>query len=247
MIVAAWPAGYALLELDEVDSTNEEARRRASAGEKGPLWIIAARQTSGRGRRGRAWQSPAGNLAATLLLRPDKPTSQCAQLSFVAALAASDMLAAFAPQADLALKWPNDVLVGGRKIAGILLESESGSGGKPAWLAAGIGVNLKTFPADTEFPATALTELGIRPPEPKDALLHLAAAFAKWYEVWRAQGFSPVREAWLSRAAGLGKRIRARLANEETMGVFQGIDESGALLLGLPGGTRTIAAGEVFF
>lgn len=248
MIAAAWPAGYALLELGEIDSTNEEASRRAASGEKGPLWIAASRQTAGRGRRGRAWQSPAGNLAATLLLRPDKPASECAQLSFVAALAASDMLAAFAPQVDLALKWPNDVLAGERKIAGILLESESGGGGKPAWLAAGIGVNLKDFPSDTEFPATSLTALGVSPPDPKDALLHLAAAFAKWYEVWRAQGFMPVREAWLSRAAGLGTRIRARLANEEIKGVFQGIDESGALLLGLPGGaTRAIAAGEVFF
>ncbi len=97
MIAAAWPAGYALLEFDEIDSTNEEARRRAGAGEKGPLWIIARRQTSGRGRRGRAWQSANGNLAATLLLRPDKPASECAQLSFAAALAVSDMAAAFAP------------------------------------------------------------------------------------------------------------------------------------------------------
>ena len=248
MIAAAWPAGYALLELDEIDSTNEEARRRAASGEKGPLWITAVRQTSGRGRRGRVWQSPGGNLAATLLLRPDKPAAECAQLSFAAALAVSDMLSAFAPQADLALKWPNDVLAGGRKIAGILLESESGAGGKANWLAAGIGVNLKAFPDDTDFPATALAALGVLPPDPKDALLHLAAAFAKWYEVWLAQGFLPVREAWLARAAGLGTRIRARLANEEISGVFQGIDETGALLLGQPGGvTRTISAGEVFF
>jgi len=248
VIGAAWPAGYALLEFDEIDSTNEEARRRAASGEKGPLWIVAKHQTSGRGRRGRSWQSPTGNLAATLLLRPDRSAAECAQLSFAAALAVSDMLAALAPQADFTLKWPNDILAVGRKIAGILLESESGANGRIAWLAAGIGVNLASYPDDTEFLAIALATLGVLPPDPKDALLHLAAAFAKWYDVWRAQGFLPVREAWLSRAAGLGKRIRARLAKEEIKGVFQGIDDSGALLLGLPGGvSRAISAGEVFF
>ena len=240
--MTVWPVGYALLELDEIDSTNAEARRRAGAGEKGPLWIAARRQSAGRGRRGRSWETPQGNLAATLLLSPQKPAAACAQLSFVAALAVCDMLAGFAPAADFALKWPNDVLAGGRKIAGILLESENG------WLAAGIGVNLAAFPADTEFPATSLAALGILPPAPKDALLDLAASFAKWYEAWRAQGFAPVREAWLARAAGLGTRIRARLAKEELTGVFQGIDETGALLLGLDGGgTRVLAAGDVYF
>jgi BirA family biotin operon repressor/biotin-[acetyl-CoA-carboxylase] ligase len=248
MSVVAWPPGYALLELDEIDSTNEEARRRAAAGEQRPLWITASRQSEGRGRRGRAWQSSAGNLFATLLLRPEKPAGECAQLSFVAALAVSDMLARFVPHADFALKWPNDVLASGRKIAGILLESESGANGMAAWLAAGIGINLTAFPEDTEFPAISLAALGAVPPAPKDALLLLAARFAKWYEVWRASGFAPVREAWLARASGLGARIRVRLANEETIGVFQGIDEGGALLLGLPGGgVRAIAAGEVFF
>jgi BirA family biotin operon repressor/biotin-[acetyl-CoA-carboxylase] ligase len=246
--VIAWPPGYALLELGEIDSTNEEARRRAAAGEERSLWIAAARQSAGRGRRGREWQSSPGNLFATLLLRPEKPAGECAQLSFVAALAVSDMLARIAPRADLALKWPNDVLASERKIAGILLESESSADGMATWLAVGIGVNLAVFPEDTEFPAISLAALGTAAPAPKDALLHLAARFAKWYEVWRASGFAPVREAWLARASGLGARIRVRLENEETTGVFQGIDNSGALLLGLPGGgVRAIAAGEVFF
>ncbi len=244
----AWPAGYALLEFAEIDSTNEEARRRAEAGEKRPLWITAARQARGRGRRGRSWDSSEGNLFATLLLRPEKPIGECAQLSFAAALAVSDMLATFAPHAGFALKWPNDVLADGRKIAGILLESESKTDGAVAWLAIGIGVNLTVFPQDTEFPAISLAAIGAVPPAPKDALLHLAAAFAKWYEVWRTAGFAPVSEAWLARASGLGTRIRARLAREEIVGVFQGMDESGALLLGLPGGgVRAITAGEVFF
>lgn len=241
-----WPAGYALLEFDEIDSTNEEARRRAASGETRPLWIIAKRQSAGRGRRSREWQSSPGNLFATLLLHPEKPAAECAQLSFLAALAVSDMLAIFAPRAALALKWPNDVLAEGRKIAGILLESESRAGGT-TWLAVGIGINLTSFPEDTEFPAISLASLGGAPPAPKDALLDLAAAFAKWYEVWRTAGFAPIREAWLARASGLGSRIRAKLAREEITGVFQGIDDSGALLLGVNGGTRAIAAGEVFF
>ena len=243
-----WPLGYALLELDEIDSTNQEAKRRAAAGVTSPLWIVAARQSEGRGRRGNAWQSLLGNLAATLLIRPERRAAECAQLSFAAALAVSDMLAGFAPHAHLGLKWPNDVLADGRKIAGILLESESKADGTAAWLAVGIGVNLAAYPDDVELPATSLAVQGILPPTPRDAMLDLAAAFAKWYEVWRTQGFAPVREAWLARASGLGSRVRARLAKEEIVGVFQGIDESGALLLGLAGGvTRAIAAGEVFF
>jgi BirA family transcriptional regulator, biotin operon repressor / biotin---[acetyl-CoA-carboxylase] ligase len=243
--LTSWPAGYRLLELAEVDSTNEEARRRAASGEPGPLWIAAARQTKGRGRRGRVWSAPPGNLSATLLIRPHRPAAACAQLSFVAALAAAEMLARHLP--GVALKWPNDVLVNGRKIAGILLESESGPQGI-AWLAIGIGVNLKAFPDDTELPATAVAALGHPAPSPQDALLDLADAFAKWYEAWRADGFVPIREAWLSRAHGLGSRIRVRLTREELTGVFRDIDEDGALVLGLPGGvTRAIAAGEVFF
>ena len=245
--MSSWPSGYALLELQEVDSTNEEARRRAAAGVAGPLWIIAERQTQGRGRRGREWISPPGNLAATLLIRPNRPAAECAQLSFAAALAVTDMLARHAPLAEVRLKWPNDVLAARAKIAGILLESESGADGTAAWLAIGIGVNLAAFPTDTDLSATSLKALGVPPPPPKDALLDLAEAFAKWYEAWRTGGFGPIREAWLSRAQGLGQRIRVRVANEEIWGVFRDIDDTGALVLGMPGGvTRTVSAGEVF-
>ncbi len=241
-----WPKGYALKELDEIDSTNEEARRLALAGERGPLWITAARQNAGRGRRGRAWVSPAGNLSATLLIAPGRPANECAQLSFAAALAASDVVLSFGTEARV--KWPNDVLVNGAKLAGILLESASQSGADPAWLAVGIGINLKHHPSDTEFPATSLAAIGLAAPEPREALLRLAASFAKWYDIWRAQGFAPIRDAWLARAAGLGTRIRARLTNGETMGVFEGIDANGALLLReTQDRVRTIAAGEVFF
>ncbi len=244
--MTGWPSGYGLLEFAELDSTNEEARRRAQAGEPGPLWIAAARQTAGRGRRGRVWIAPPGNLSATLLIRPNRPAAACAQLSFAAALAVADMLASCG--AATALKWPNDVLAQEKKIAGILLESESGLDGTAAWLAIGVGVNLTAYPDDTELPATSLKALGATPPSPNDAAAGLAAAFAKWYEAWRGEGFAPVREAWLSRAYGLGKRIRVRLAREELTGTFRDIDEAGALILGLPGGaTRTISAGDIFF
>ena len=244
---AAWPEGYALKAFDVIDSTNDEARRLASAGQREPVWITAARQTTGRGRRGRAWESPAGNLAATLLIRPGKPASECAQLSFAADIAAHEAIASFAPDAEIRVKWPNDVLANGRKIAGILLESAS-TGTVPEWLAIGIGINLAHYPEGTEFPATALPALGITAPNPSEALARLAVAFAKWYEIWRASGFSPLRDAWLARAAGLGTRIRARLADGEIWGMFEGIDETGALILReTQGKTRAIAAGEVFF
>ena len=244
---AQWPKGTALKHFAEIDSTNEEARRLASAGERGPVWIAADRQTAGRGRRGRVWESPTGNLAATLLIVPDKPPAQCAQLSFVAAIAAADAVARFAPQAQIKVKWPNDVLANGRKIAGILLESASG-GGDPYFLAIGVGVNLAHFPPDTEFPAISLAALGATVPNASDALAQLASGFAKWYDVWSAQGFAPIRDAWLARAAGLGSRIRARLSQEETSGVFESIDQTGALMLReISGKTRSISAGEVFF
>jgi BirA family biotin operon repressor/biotin-[acetyl-CoA-carboxylase] ligase len=184
---------------------------------------------------------------STLLLKPHRAAAECAQLSFVSAVAASDTVAHFAPAAEVKVKWPNDVLANGRKISGILLESAS-AGGEPYFLAIGIGINLAHFPPDTEFPATSLGALGVQPPVLGEALAQLAANFARWYDLWREQGFSPVRDAWLARAANLGQRIRARLTNEETSGVFEGMDGTGALLLRETSDRlRAIAAGEVFF
>jgi BirA family biotin operon repressor/biotin-[acetyl-CoA-carboxylase] ligase len=191
--------------------------------------------------------SPKGNLMSTLLLNRQRPAAECAQLSFVSAIASADTVAHFAPEAEIKVKWPNDVLANGRKISGILLESAS-AGGEPYFLAIGIGINLAHFPSETEFPATSLAALGVSPPAVPEALAQLAANFARWYDLWRGQGFAPVRDAWLARAANLGGRIRARLTNEETSGVFEGIDETGALLLRAAADrVRTIAAGEVFF
>ena len=233
------PAGYRLIRYQEIDSTNSEARRLAEAGEGGPVWITALHQTAGRGRRGRAWDTALGNLAATLLLRPvRKPFGQ---LSFAAALAVADVVAPSAPDAKITFKWPNDVLADGHKMAGILLESGDG------WLAVGIGINLASHPEGTEFSATSLPALGVAAPSPDAALAFLAARFAHWYDRWVNEGFEPLRAQWLARAGGLGAPIRARLPQAEHSGVFQGINADGALLLDQQGQVRVIAAGEGFF
>ena len=243
--MTGWPAGYRRKDYAELDSTNEEARRLAEAGETGPLWISAVCQTAGRGRRGRAWDTPAGNLAATLLLWPQASQAVTGQLSFAAALAAAEMVQHFAPDAAVTVKWPNDVLAEGRKIAGILLEGRGATSER--WLAIGIGVNLAHHPEGTAFPATSLAQLGIAPPSCDQALRLLAARFAHWYDAWMEKGFPALRAAWLKRASGLGAPITARLPHETRQGVFEGIDASGALLLKEGTGVRAIAAGEVFF
>ena len=240
-----WPSGYRHIHFDSLGSTNDKARKLATAGESGPVWITADEQTAGRGRRGRVWVSPKGNLMTTLLVKPQRPAAECAQLSFVSAVASADTVAKFVPQADVTVKWPNDVLANRRKISGILLESAS-AGGEPYFLAIGIGINLVHFPPDTEFPATSIAALGVPAPAPIEALAQLASHFAKWYDLWRERGFAPVKDAWLARAANLGGCIRARLTNGETSGVFEGIDETGALLLrAAPDRLCSIAAGEV--
>src|SRR3954470_13498402 len=151
------PDPVPVLSFDELDSTNAEARRRAEAGEGGPVWITAARQTAGRGRRGRNWSTETGNLAATLLTSTDVPAAEAAQLSFVAALAACDLADTCVGQGAARLKWPNDVLVFGKKAVGILVESGARPDGR-LWLAVGIGVNLAHAPIDTERPATCFAE-----------------------------------------------------------------------------------------
>ena len=239
-----WPQGYGLVRHAELDSTNSEARRLAEAGEGGPIWIIAEKQTAGRGRRGRSWETLSGNLAATLLVRPKASREAVGQLSFAAALAVADVAAHFAPAAAITVKWPNDVLADGRKLAGILLESGTDSTG--GWLAVGIGINLAAAPEGTEFPATALAEFA-GAPSPDNALALLAVRFAHWYDAWMSGGFETLRAAWLARAGGLGLPIRARLPHETRHGVFEGIDSTGALLLNEQGSIHAIAAGEVFF
>lgn len=234
--------------LEEVDSTNAEARRRAEAGEAGPLWITAARQTAGRGRRGRSWETGKGNLAATLLRVVDRPPAEAAQISFVAALAVADLADAFVPPALVSLKWPNDPMIAGRKASGILVESGQHPGGG-LWVAVGVGVNLATPPESPERPATAFAEhMTAPPPRPIEALAILAEGFERWLGVWNTSGFSLVADAWTRRAHGLGEVCTARLGHETVTGTAEGLDPDGALRLRLPDGMlRRITAGDVFF
>jgi BirA family biotin operon repressor/biotin-[acetyl-CoA-carboxylase] ligase len=237
--------------FDEIDSTNAEARRRAEGGGTGPVWLAARRQSAGRGRRGRPWSSETGNLFATLLLTTARPPAEAAQASFLAALAVADLLDAFAVPGAVAIKWPNDVTLAGRKASGILLESGARPGGD-LWLAVGIGVNLAHAPEGTERPATALRD-HLRPdvayaPSPETALDVLAPAFAAWAARWETQGFAPVLEAWRSRTGGPVGPCVARLPGETLSGEAEGVAPDGALRLRLGDGTlRLISAGDVFF
>jgi BirA family biotin operon repressor/biotin-[acetyl-CoA-carboxylase] ligase len=233
---------------EELDSTNAEARRRAEAGEAGPVWITAALQTAGRGRRGRAWSTQKGNLAATLLTTTDRPPAEAAQLSFVAALAACDLADTCLGPGAARLKWPNDVLVHGRKAVGILVESGSRDDGR-LWLAVGIGVNLAHAPRDVDRPAAAFAEfMSGPPPAPLDALAVLASAFERWRSAWAMQGFAPIATGWSARATGLGQRCEARLPNRTLTGTAEGLDPDGALRLRLDDGElERITAGDVFF
>ncbi len=243
-----WPAGYDRLILEEVDSTNAEARRRIGApgGLPRPLWIAARRQTAGRGRQGRAWASPEGNLSATLVAARDEPPAALARLSFHAALAVAELVAHFAPGAEVATKWPNDVLVGGRKAAGILLENFCLGSGRVASLAIGIGVNLAHHPdpADCRWPPTSLAAETGRAPDFEEALTVLAARLDHWLNV---PDFAAVRAAWLARAAGLGRRIEVRLADRALAGTFEDVDAEGALVLRTAHGPRRITAGDIHF
>jgi BirA family biotin operon repressor/biotin-[acetyl-CoA-carboxylase] ligase len=234
--------------LEEIDSTNAEARRWAEAGHRGPVWIIAQRQTAGRGRRGRTWESGAGNLMATWLGVTDKRAAEAAQLSFVAALAVADLLGAYVPASLVTLKWPNDPLVAGRKAAGILLESGTHPLGG-IWLAVGVGVNLAKAPALADRPTTALAlHMRAPPPKPLEALTLLAERFEAWREVWERLGFEPIAEAWTAKAHGLGEACTARLPGETVRGVAEGLDADGALRLRTSSGVvRRITAGDVFF
>lgn len=233
--------------LDVVDSTNAEARRRAEAGDTGPVWIAARRQTEGRGRRGRRWSTGDGDLAATLLTLTDRPPAEAAQVSFVAALAVADLVQGWIDPAKVRVKWPNDVLVDGLKISGILVESGRRDDGR-LWLAVGIGVNLAVTPADVERPATSIVGVAGRAPSPAMALEVLADRFAVWATIWRNFGFGPIADAWTQRAYGLGEACTARLGNETLEGTAEGLEADGALRLRLSDGSvRPVSAGDVFF
>ncbi|MEM8578435.1 MAG: biotin--[acetyl-CoA-carboxylase] ligase [Pseudomonadota bacterium] len=237
-----FPDGVDRRVLETATSTMEEAARAMPV--PMPTWILALRQTGGRGRRGRAWVMPEGNFAATLVMRAQEPPAQRALRSFVAALALREaMVAVTGREEAFALKWPNDVLMNGGKVAGILLE------GLPQdHLAIGIGVNLAHAPAAEQVEEHAVRPVALGAPVTPEAFLtHLAAAYARFEDQFTTYGFAPIRTAWLARAARLGEVITARTPQAETTGTFAGVDETGALALDTAKGRVHIAAAEVYF
>lgn len=252
----ALPEGFRLCHYATLGSTNDEAKALARAGAPQGTLVWADEQTAGRGRRGRVWLSPPGNLYLSLVLRPDGAPARAAQLSFVAALGLGDALVALGlgdalaalggPAMRLRYKWPNDLLANGRKLAGILLESETSASDRVDFVVVGVGVNIVLAPDDVEFPATSLAAQGVATVTPAALLAGFARHFEIWARRWRAEGFAPVRAAWLARASGLGERVRVRLERNTLCGRFLDLDDDGALVLEGVQGRRRIAAGEVF-
>lgn len=242
------PTGWRLYEYECLESTNAEAFRLLREGAKVPAIVWAERQTAGRGRLGRAWESPPGNLFVSYMLRPQVPVSAAAQLGFVAAITVADCVADFARQADVSLKWPNDVLCGGRKVCGILLESASHSPGTTD-LVLGIGINIQHAPEKARFPASCLVSEGAPSTlAPGEVLGPLSMALAKWIGRWEKEGFSSIRSAWLARAAGVGQQVETSLPSGVVKGLFEDLNSDGALLLRLSSGElRQINAGDVYF
>lgn len=240
------PSLFRLAAYDTIGSTNDEAKRLAREGEAEGLIVCAKAQTAGRGRRGRNWASPPGNLYSSTLLRPNCRAGTAAQLGFVAALGVGGAIGELAPEIGLLCKWPNDLLANGKKVSGILLETEMIAGDIPDFVVLGVGVNLASSPSDTPYPATSLAAEGAPEIVPLTMISVFARHFAKWLARWREEGFAPIRQAWLARASGLGEPVQVRLERDTLEGRFLDLDGDGALLLGVAGGSRRIAAGEIF-
>ena len=234
--------------LDEVDSTNTEALRRARAGARGPLWVTAQRQTGGRGRHSRPWASQAGNLYASLLLSDPAPLECCPQLSFVAGLAlhaAAATLTGLAPP-RMALKWPNDLLVDGAKCAGILVEGEFVQRGSSFAVVIGLGVNCVSHPEGLPYPAIDFAAAGCAV-TPQALVAELDCAMAHLLAQWQAGvGFAAIREQWLKCASGVGGAVAVRTEQGVVTGIFEKLDEDGGLILQREDGSRLrVAAGDV--
>ncbi|MEZ5877525.1 MAG: biotin--[acetyl-CoA-carboxylase] ligase [Tepidamorphaceae bacterium] len=238
----------AVIRLDSVDSTNAEARRHIAGGANA-VWVVAGRQTQGRGRRARAWVSEPGNLYTSLRFRPDCPPGRLGEYAFVSALALHDAIGCVCPAAGthIALKWPNDLIAPEGKLSGILLESESGTAGSPPLLIIGWGVNCRHHPDGGSYPAADLASLGFDVP-PERLFEALRDTFLHYDQMLRNHGMAMIRHAWLARARGVGKPVTVRLENQTLEGIFRDLDADGRLILELPDGERMkISTGDIFF
>ncbi|MEM9576088.1 MAG: biotin--[acetyl-CoA-carboxylase] ligase [Pseudomonadota bacterium] len=249
--LTAWPENYGRIVLAEVGSTSDAAKRLA-ADHAAPFWVLAHRQTAPRGRRGRAWITPEGNLAATLVLHVNEPPAQVALRSFVMSLALFRAFGKVTGQPGLfSLKWPNDVLLNNGKVAGILLESAS-LRQQSTLLTIGVGVNLVAAPSSNDVETTAVRPVSLASETDvhcaaEDFLDSLAWHYAQLETQFQDHGFAPIRTGWLAHAARLGETITARTGTETTIGIFEDVDAQGHLVLRGPRGAAKIAAADVFF
>jgi BirA family biotin operon repressor/biotin-[acetyl-CoA-carboxylase] ligase len=249
-------AGYRLAAFDQIGSTNAEALSRARDGEHGPIWFVTSEQTAGRGRRHRPWIAPRGNLASSILEVIDVSPALAATLGFAAGLALEAALRkvceasprpAGSDEMKFALKWPNDVLAGPNKLAGILLEAEAVADGRLA-VVVGIGTNVVAAPEGTPYPATSLKALGVNVGA-EECFAALSDVWAEFRGIWdNGRGFGEIRLKWLERAAGLGQPVSIVSGGSTVTGAFDTIDESGCMIVRTPDGRRVpISAGDVYF
>ncbi len=237
---------YHLLSYDTIDSTNEEAKRLAAAGGQHGAVIWAESQTAGKGRDGRQWISESGNLFCSLLLQPCAPQSHLAQLSFVASLSLYRALESVIPESHrLGLKWPNDVLLDGKKLAGILLETMPDEESDARWVILGIGVNVEHFPDNTRYPATSLKAVGVEIISAKIVLSRFLNYFEPIYDEWLEHGFEKIRQQWLEYTVAQDYPLTLSVGGSERTGTFEGITAEGHLLLRHDNEVFSYAAGDV--
>jgi BirA family biotin operon repressor/biotin-[acetyl-CoA-carboxylase] ligase len=238
------PPGYRLIAREEVGSTNDEARALVAAGVGHGTVVWAESQTAGRGRLGRDWVSPPGNLYCSIILRPKVDQAHIAEISFVSALAVRDAVASVLPP-DVAIqfKWPNDVLAGGRKVAGILVEAEKLPDEARTALIVGIGVNIVSAPRETDYPATCIAAV-TRAPRVSRLLTSLVAALDRRVELWTRSGFAAIRQEWMDHAYGVGGQVTA---SSGISGTFTGLDETGAIIIASKGERHRVVSGSVRF
>jgi BirA family transcriptional regulator, biotin operon repressor / biotin---[acetyl-CoA-carboxylase] ligase len=250
-------AGYRLAAFDSIGSTNAEALTRARDGERGPMWFVTSEQTAGRGRRHRPWIAPRGNLACSILEIIDVSPAVAATLGFAAGLALEAALHRVGMEASarsagsddmkFSLKWPNDVLAGQQKLAGILLEAEAVPGDRLA-VVVGIGTNIVAAPKGTPTPATSLKAIGVDVGA-EELFSTLSDSWAEFRSLWdHGRGFGEIRRLWLERAAGLGQPVAVHTGSTTVAGTFDTIDDTGCMIVRTPSGERvSISAGDVYF